>query len=574
MSNVDQLIKEGGRLIAEQQRAEQEDDYEGLVLDKTTDALPIDLRNLPDDGGLDPLFDALNTKHRATQRALSEIETQLENLKNSEPSRIPSREFFWRVFPFTQWHVDWWHSSLHKMTARSENDDGIDPYAAANSLIDAAYSRFYDLALPKGGETWIVESLAYLEKAHRPSYEPDTNMGVETLDYAYFAAAYAFALRDLEGSLSEQSIKALEEIFQAHFRVYLYLGAKPILDNPEQKKARSVVSHLGMYKQAYIDHDEIIVSILDRPEFESLKTQYENWPSLSEEALMDTVGPYLSKIEDAYSFATLQAMAGLHLFRFKARGPDRPGALRIYAHTLACFEATLREPDSYGADAFRKRDWQKAYVHKLMDEWDRYGGPLHKEAMEVFNNLKESSEGAVLWSEVSKHVETIIKVMESSDDVNPDAAHSPYWMEAQGWLRGSKLEPGELRDELRREEDEKAEQRLRKYFFDNAQWGALPERARSSLVEADRVWYSHRLGNPGAVLGHIQKAVEEVLFDLFKTKRLNDFVRSLESGNMDEDLNTTYTEEERGFIKTRPPRARKRTERYAKRGRTRDRAAV
>ena len=338
-------------------------------------------------------------------------------------------------------------------------------------------------------------------------YEPGADRNTATFDYAYFAAAKAFALRDTEGSYSEESIRCFQECFRTHFTAHLDIGAEPVLDNPNLEEARRVVSFFSLYKRAYHDHDTAAKSALA-----DLFT--ENGPPISVDDLQSRVEPFLSKIEEACSNVALQSMVGLHLSKIRALDHNWQDALRMYAHSLACFDAVTREPD-FGEDAFRKRNWREAYEYSMWDEWDRYGQQTHKEALEAFTHLRGTSGSGIAWQEVSKHVQMIIKAMEYSEHLDPDFSHRPHWMEIQGWLRGAKLEPGELRDELRLEEDEKAEQRLRKYFFDNAQWRQLPEQAQRSLVEADRVWFSSQCGNPGTALESIKIAVESVMYELF-----------------------------------------------------------
>ena len=286
----------------------------------------------------------------------------------------------------------------------------------------------------------------------KEAYRPKYERDEDALDYAYFSAAYALFLVKRDGSYSDDSIKAFEESFRAYFSVYYDIGAKPVMDKPKDWEVRSQVA--------------------------------------------------------------LQAIVGMHLFRIRVGELDWPETFRMYAHALACHDAvTGADYDQVLEAEFFKEGWWGAERYVISDEWESYEATMHQEAQKAFKGIENVHVTDLQWPEVSKQVQMIIRALQA-DRLAEGPEFLVYWARVEGWLRGSKLEPGELRDDLRREEDEKAEQRLKRYFFDGAQWGALPERARSSLVEADRVWYSHRLGNPGAVLEHIKIAVEEVMHDL------------------------------------------------------------
>ncbi len=324
--------------------------------------------------------------------------------------------------------------------------------------------RSIGAGFPPGLKPWLLDSLEYLEAKYRPISEPDADRGTVILDFAYLSAAYGLILFKQEASYSEESIKAFEESFRAYFSVYHEIGVRAVKDRHRDS--------------------------------------------------------------EIYHQATLQVLVGLHLSRIRAGEQDWTEAIQMYAHALACLDAVtgtdydqvvqldIFKEEYAGLRQIGDEEPIPIYDYMIVNEWERHRQSMNKDAARAFGHLRQTSGSGVSWQEVSDHVHMICSAMES-EFVDPDSELRPYWMEAQGWLRGSKLEPGELRDELRREEDEKAEQRLRRYFFDNAQWSALPERAQRNLVEADRVWYSHRLGNPGAALENIKIAVEEVMHDLF-----------------------------------------------------------
>lgn len=91
---------------------------------------------------------------------------------------------------------------------------------------------------------------------------------------------------------------------------------------------------------------------------------------------------------------------------------------------------------------------------------------------------------------------------------------SEFWQQAKGWAE-AKLEPSELFEEMKKSEDEKAEQRLTTYFFERSSFNAFPERARQSLIEAEKAWFSPKSGRADRIFNELRIATEEVLYCLF-----------------------------------------------------------
>lgn len=85
-----------------------------------------------------------------------------------------------------------------------------------------------------------------------------------------------------------------------------------------------------------------------------------------------------------------------------------------------------------------------------------------------------------------------------------------YWQHAAGWAE-AQLQPSELRDLLNEREDQAAENRLRTYFFGEKLWDKLPERARRSIVSADRDWFSGSVARTESILNELQIATTELL---------------------------------------------------------------
>ncbi|MFC2012475.1 hypothetical protein ACFLVU_05030 [Chloroflexota bacterium] len=85
-----------------------------------------------------------------------------------------------------------------------------------------------------------------------------------------------------------------------------------------------------------------------------------------------------------------------------------------------------------------------------------------------------------------------------------------FWHHASGWLE-ARLQPSELRELLNEREDSASEKRLRTYFFGDELWIKLPERVKSSLISADRDWFSGTVARKEAVFNELRVAAEELL---------------------------------------------------------------
>ncbi|MDP2936227.1 MAG: hypothetical protein Q8O86_07035, partial [Dehalococcoidia bacterium] len=83
----------------------------------------------------------------------------------------------------------------------------------------------------------------------------------------------------------------------------------------------------------------------------------------------------------------------------------------------------------------------------------------------------------------------------------------------------SKLEPRELavyhEKQMRRLEDERAEEILASFFFQDPSLHLLPDTARRSLIEATRAWAWTNSGSPESVLNHLRRAVEALMYAAF-----------------------------------------------------------
>jgi hypothetical protein len=85
-----------------------------------------------------------------------------------------------------------------------------------------------------------------------------------------------------------------------------------------------------------------------------------------------------------------------------------------------------------------------------------------------------------------------------------------FWQHASGWVE-AQLKPSDMREFLNEREDSTSEKRLRMYFFGDELWAKLPERAKSSLISADRDWYGGSVARTEAILNELKIATEEIL---------------------------------------------------------------
>jgi hypothetical protein len=99
-------------------------------------------------------------------------------------------------------------------------------------------------------------------------------------------------------------------------------------------------------------------------------------------------------------------------------------------------------------------------------------------------------------------------VITDSDDFNWEP--NVYWYKMLGWVE-AQLNHSSLRKYLHASEDIISEKRLNNYFFADEIWRLIPNRARGSLINADRDWFCGPKARKEALLTHIKVAVEELI---------------------------------------------------------------
>jgi len=89
-----------------------------------------------------------------------------------------------------------------------------------------------------------------------------------------------------------------------------------------------------------------------------------------------------------------------------------------------------------------------------------------------------------------------------------------------------------LRELLNEREDIASEKRLRTYFFGDEAWIKLPERVKSSLISADRDWFSGTVARKEAVFNELRIAAEELLHNGL-WKPLEQWIQNRKKNNND-----------------------------------------
>ncbi len=369
----------------------------------------------------------------------------------------------------------------------SEQPASEDPsdYERTRDLFWHLYEATTKDFLPDDVSSWASEALSYLEGCTRVPYEPDVDDSDkidELINYSYVATAFALSLQRVEEGYSEESRRAFKEAWRAPQR---FQGGMfgPIHDEPDIEDFHSLA---GL--NSVISRNLFVVHALDG-----------KW----EEAIYH------------FAFCLVQYVGLLDA-----------ESLRISNDTL-----TDDPEEPVVEETERRTSYSGTEYSSFLGSYDEFiDHSFCQLAVDTFEEIKSSRSYEYDWRQLLNYCDRIVEYWPREDDGIPYGIYDinlwvrdsegqalkafSYWNSAKGWLEAN-LEPSELRDELRKEEDEKAEQRLKRYFFSEEQWNQLPERAQRSLVEADRVWYTSRLGNVGSALDHLRIATEEVLCELF-----------------------------------------------------------
>ncbi len=146
-----------------------------------------------------------------------------------------------------------------------------------------------------------------------------------------------------------------------------------------------------------------------------------------------------------------------------------------------------------------------------------------QKAVDVFETLWTENQNDTRWRNLSKHCLSFSSIwtLGQTEDIDGEPLissksffeplpPSTFWHHARA-LTLQRISPSELTEVLEQMRDQEAETRLRNYFFrDN--WEHLPEKARKSLISADRE-YEHLHGRRPIIFDHLRSATRAIMVE-------------------------------------------------------------
>jgi hypothetical protein len=222
-----------------------------------------------------------------------------------------------------------------------------------------------------------------------------------------------------------------------------------------------------------------------------------------ERAVRTTCYEYVPSNDYERSFAAVVGLVHIEVARLRAIDCK-------YQEALGCFAAGLSYLSRGIVPTSEDLATYRGYIPKIDVD--------PQEVADVFENLRYSTTGIDWWG-ISFECEVIEAGWEAClrdpfdtvrDSEKREWCWNAFWHSARGWA-AARLQPSEFLEQMKRTEDEQVRQRLTAYFFEATQWAALPERAQRSLIEAEKAWFSSRLGRAERVANELRIATEEVL---------------------------------------------------------------
>jgi len=324
----------------------------------------------------------------------------------------------------------------------------------------------------KAAQVVIDRFDAIVEEKHVP-YLPDEPDPAEALCiYVHLEAAQLFRLLKLQG-YSEKTRESLEKALNAFTRCKRALNSFPEIPWPLE----------------YSISLEAIASFLLITRFFILKSDGNYEDALN--ALLEGI----QHIQESHSIYSnnirLISTSGIHFYY-----------------------------TSFSNDLRKIAPWMKDLNHQLfVDSFEsiRKGNRINdtKRLAEICESFIELS--GEPWLSNKRPDNTLMSWLEDkevSNDVMTEEFYwdhaSDFWENALGWLE-AQLTPSEFKEILNEREENAAEKRLKTYFFEGDLWDTLPERTRSSLISADRDWFSGTVARKEAIFNELRIAAEELL---------------------------------------------------------------
>ena len=298
-------------------------------------------------------------------------------------------------------------------------------------------------------------------------------------------------LSDLAQNDFEIVLDGLEKLEMGMRVPYQPDGEEPLLDLMAYVHVAACRALLLKRRQGYSDDVRWIFGETDR-----VITRFER-------AVRTTCYEYVPSSDYERSFAAVVGLVQIEVARLRAIDCK-------YQEALGCFAAGLSYLSRGVVPTSEDLATYRGYIPKIDVD--------PQEVADVFENLRYSTTGIDWWG-ISFECEVIEAEWEAClrdpfdavrDSEKREWYWNAFWHSARGWA-AARLQPSEFLEQMKRTEDEQARQRLTTYFFEATQWAALPERAQRSLIEAEKAWFSSRLGRVERVANDLRIATEEVL---------------------------------------------------------------
>ena len=265
--------------------------------------------------------------------------------------------------------------------------------------------------------------------------------------------------------------------------------------------------------------------IINMPETESIPPFYEQ-----------TEYPRIAALSTKIAKALIRSMRAHRHFRLG----EYEEALNLYRKTVAPFEELNENIRNWGCENELPDDWlddQWIVDYLLENDEDADVEPLRpsltfpydvfhlKRAVKAFDALIDGDSRDTDWTRLADHCRFFGKTWHllstpvESKNIPKQETVSESWAIAHGIVL-NKMSNDDRIKELRRNRDYQIEDRLRLYFFLET-WDTLPEKARASLISADRE-YENEHGRRPIIFDHLCNATREILVEIL-LKAYNEF---------------------------------------------------
>lgn len=229
------------------------------------------------------------------------------------------------------------------------------------------------------------------------------------------------------------------------------------------------------------------------------------------------------------SISTIESLAERVEAELAAQRGDYEEALARLVNSLTCaaFVGEINEAWEHSenpeelVDLAQACPWRTFQGMVNSDTWFAWTLPWlpgadlsEQKAARWFEHLKEQPNKHD-WGKLARTFDGLAEGFIGRADVEPEDVEVDgwnwyiYWQRAESWAE-AQLTTNELRDLRRAKEEDAAETRLREYFFNEAHWNVLSDRAKGALVSADTARVSSKYKAP--VLDGLRVAMADILY--------------------------------------------------------------